>query len=116
MLCPDLRGFGFSDAPGQGYDPETFAADAAALLDALEIERTFLVGHDWGGYTGFLLCFEQPQRIEAFVALNTPVPWLRALAAAAGRGLAQLVRRAHGGRRRAAAAAAARPDGARNAA
>src|SRR5262245_41884152 len=35
LLMPDLRGFGWSDTPGRGYDPATFAADAVALLDEL---------------------------------------------------------------------------------
>ena len=77
LICPDLRGFGSSDAPGRGYDPETFAADALALLDALGLERAALVGHDWGGFGGFLACFAAPERIDAFVALNTPIPWAR---------------------------------------
>jgi pimeloyl-ACP methyl ester carboxylesterase len=77
VLCPDLRGFGWSDAPGRGYDPETFAADAVALLDALEIERAFVVGHDWGGFSGFLMALDRPDRIERYLALNTPVPWVR---------------------------------------
>jgi pimeloyl-ACP methyl ester carboxylesterase len=45
LLMPDLRGFGWSDAPGSGYDPRTFAADTLALLDALELDRVRLVGH-----------------------------------------------------------------------
>src|ERR687892_1744337 len=49
LLMPDLRGFGWTEAPGHGYDPRTFASDAIALLDALGIERVKLVGHDWGG-------------------------------------------------------------------
>jgi pimeloyl-ACP methyl ester carboxylesterase len=40
MLIPDLRGFGWTATPGRGYDPETFAADAVALLDALELDRS----------------------------------------------------------------------------
>src|SRR6185295_10585153 len=35
LLAPDLRGFGWSEAPEHGYDGETFAADQVALLDAL---------------------------------------------------------------------------------
>jgi pimeloyl-ACP methyl ester carboxylesterase len=77
VICPDNRGFGGSDAPGRGYDPQTFAADAIALLDALEVPSAFLVGHDWGGFAGFLACFSEPDRIQAFVALNTPTPWVR---------------------------------------
>ena len=77
VICPDLRGFGWSDAPGSGYHPETFASDAIALLDALGIERVRLIGHDWGGFTGFLLCLRHPERISAFLALNAPPPWAR---------------------------------------
>ena len=39
LICPDLRGFGWTDAPGRGYDSETFASDAVALLDALGLDR-----------------------------------------------------------------------------
>jgi pimeloyl-ACP methyl ester carboxylesterase len=75
MICPDLRGFGWSAAPGHGYDPDTFAADAVALLDELGIERAFLMGHDWGGFSGFLACMRHPRRFERLVSLNAPVPW-----------------------------------------
>ena len=77
LICPDLRGFGGSDAPGRGYDRKTFAADALALLDALELDQVFLMGHDWRGAAGFIACFEAPRRIRAYVALNTPLPWVR---------------------------------------
>lgn len=76
LICPDLRGFGWSGAPGQGSDPETFAADAIALLDALELDRVRLVGHDWGGYAAFLLALGWPQRIERMLVLNTGQPWI----------------------------------------
>jgi pimeloyl-ACP methyl ester carboxylesterase len=77
LICPDLRGFGWSDAPGHGYDNETFAADAVALLDALEVERAGVIGHDWGGFSGFLIALRHPARVRALLALSTPIPWLR---------------------------------------
>jgi pimeloyl-ACP methyl ester carboxylesterase len=77
LICPDLRGFGWTGAPGRGYDNETFAADAVALLDALGLERVGVIGHDWGGFTGFLLALHHPHRVERLLALGTPVPWLR---------------------------------------
>ncbi|TMK74421.1 MAG: alpha/beta fold hydrolase [Actinobacteria bacterium] len=43
LLAPDLRGFGWTEAPGDGYDGETFAADQVALLDALGLERAHVV-------------------------------------------------------------------------
>jgi pimeloyl-ACP methyl ester carboxylesterase len=75
LLAADLRGFGWSEAPGYGYDGETFAADQVALLDALGIERAFVVGHDWGGWTAILLGLVHPDRVERMVVLNAPHPW-----------------------------------------
>jgi pimeloyl-ACP methyl ester carboxylesterase len=77
LICPDLRGFGWTDAPGRGYDNETFAADAVALLDALDLDRAGVVGHDWGGFAGFLVALRHPDRVKALLALSTPIPWLR---------------------------------------
>jgi pimeloyl-ACP methyl ester carboxylesterase len=77
LICPDLRGFGWSDAPGRGYDNETFAADAIALLDALELDRVGVIGHDWGGFTSFLLALNHPERVRALLAVGTPIPWVK---------------------------------------
>ena len=77
LLAPDLRGFGWSEAPGHGYDGETFAADQVALLDALGIERAFVIGHDWGGWTAMLLGLLHPERVERMIVCNAPHPWPR---------------------------------------
>ena len=77
LLIPDLRGFGWTEAPGRGYDPVTFATDAVALLDALGIPRAGVIGHDWGGFTAYLLALRHPERITGAVACNTPHPWAR---------------------------------------
>jgi pimeloyl-ACP methyl ester carboxylesterase len=77
LIAPDLRGFGWTDAPGQGYDPETFAADQVALLDALELERAHVVGHDWGGWTAMLMGILHANRVDRMVVCNAPHPWSR---------------------------------------
>jgi pimeloyl-ACP methyl ester carboxylesterase len=77
VICPDLRGLGWTEAPARGYDKESIATDVLALLDALDLERVFLVGHDWGAHAGFLLCLREPNRVERFVALNQIHPWIR---------------------------------------
>ena len=77
LLVPDLRGFGWSEAPGKGYSAVTFARDAVGLLDALDIDRAHVVGHDWGGFTGFLLGLEHRSRIDRLLLCNTPGPWAR---------------------------------------
>ncbi|HYP48916.1 MAG TPA: alpha/beta hydrolase [Thermoleophilaceae bacterium] len=75
VICPDLRGFGWSDAPPGRYEKETLAADVLELLDLMGIERVDLIGHDWGGYIGFLLCQLHPERVRRFLALGTGPPW-----------------------------------------
>jgi pimeloyl-ACP methyl ester carboxylesterase len=77
LLAPDLRGFGWTEAPGHGYDGETFAADQVALLDALGIKRAHVVGHDWGGWTAFLLGILHAERVDRVVVCNAPHPWPR---------------------------------------
>jgi pimeloyl-ACP methyl ester carboxylesterase len=77
VLCPDLRGLGWTEAPSRGYEKESLASDVLALLDALELPRVYLIGHDWGAHAGFLLCLREPERVERFVALNDIHPWLR---------------------------------------
>jgi pimeloyl-ACP methyl ester carboxylesterase len=77
VLAPDLRGFGWSDAPRDAYAKSTFAADVVALLDAEGLDRVGIVGHDWGGYTAFLLALEHPDRVERLLALDVAPPWPR---------------------------------------
>jgi pimeloyl-ACP methyl ester carboxylesterase len=76
VLALDLRGFGWSDAPRDGYEKEEMASDVLAVLDRLGLERVKLVGHDWGGWIGFLLCLREPRRFERFLALNIVPPWV----------------------------------------
>lgn len=75
VLALDLRGYGWSDAPGDGYEKENMASDVLAVLDALGLERVKLVGHDWGGWIGFLLALREPRRFERYLALNILTPW-----------------------------------------
>jgi pimeloyl-ACP methyl ester carboxylesterase len=75
VIALDLRGFGWSEAPKDGYEKENLAGDVLAVLDELGLERVKLVGHDWGGWIGFLLALREPQRFERFLALNIVPPW-----------------------------------------
>jgi len=77
VLAMDLRGFGWSDAPRRGYEKENLASDVLAVLDELGLERVKLVGHDWGGWIGFLLCLRAPERFDRYLALNIPTPWIQ---------------------------------------
>jgi pimeloyl-ACP methyl ester carboxylesterase len=76
LIAPDLRGHGWSEAPAAGYEKEQLASDMLAVLDALQIERATWIGHDWGGWTGFLAALRAPERIERMLALCIPHPWV----------------------------------------
>jgi pimeloyl-ACP methyl ester carboxylesterase len=77
VIAPDLRGHGWSDAPATGYEKEQLTSDMLAVLDALAIERATWIGHDWGGWTGFLAALRAPERIERMLALCIPHPWIK---------------------------------------
>jgi pimeloyl-ACP methyl ester carboxylesterase len=75
VIAPDFRGFGWSDAPRSGYRKDQLKRDTLALLDALDVDEVTIAGHDWGGYVGFLLAHEHPERVRSFMALNVLPPW-----------------------------------------
>lgn len=75
LLMPDLRGLGWTEVTEGGYEKDNLARDQIALLDALGIEKVKLIGHDWGGYAGFLMCLLAPERVERFIPANIIHPW-----------------------------------------
>jgi pimeloyl-ACP methyl ester carboxylesterase len=89
VIAPDLRGCGRSDAPKavKAYTLDRLRDDVLALLDALDIDKVRLVGHDWGAVIGWQLCMQAPERVERFVALSAGHP-----AAFAHAGLEQRLR------------------------
>ena len=75
VVCPDLRGFGWSDAPRSSYAKRELAGDLIALLDAMGLDRVRLVGHDWGGFVAFLVALQAPERVSSLLALSIVHPW-----------------------------------------
>src|SRR5436190_22422699 len=49
LLAFDARGYGASSCPREAYTIEGWAADGAALLDALGLERVLVHGTSMGG-------------------------------------------------------------------
>jgi 3-oxoadipate enol-lactonase len=70
-IAPDLRGMGQSDAPDLGYSMKIYAADLAALLDALNIEEVVLCGLSMGGYIAFEFLRRWRSRVRGLVLMDT---------------------------------------------
>ena len=75
IIAPDLPGYGWSGPPPHRWLKEEIATDVLALADALGLDHFLLVGHDWGGYVGFLMVLQAPERIDGYLALNIAHPW-----------------------------------------
>jgi len=75
VICPDFRGFGWTDVPAVGYEKDQLMRDVLAVLDELGVDDFTVAGHDWGGYVAFLLALEHPERVKALLALNVLPPW-----------------------------------------
>ena len=76
VIVPDQRGYNLSDRPRRvkQYSLDVLAADIVHLMDALQIEKTHLVGHDWGGAVAWWLGVKHPGRFEKLAVLNCPHP------------------------------------------
>ncbi|HIK76303.1 MAG TPA: alpha/beta hydrolase [Alcanivorax sp.] len=78
VLAPDLRGYGFSDAPkdADAYRQDKLVADVMGILDAFGAERAVVVGHDWGCALAWQVARSEPGRVRAVAGLSVPYPGL----------------------------------------
>lgn len=72
----DLRGHGQSEITQTGYTSENMARDLYELLDQLNIDRPFLVGHSFGGVIGVHSIALYPQRIAGAIVSDPYFPGL----------------------------------------
>ena len=79
VIAPDTRGYGGTDKPRVRVTRDLLARDVIDLLDALDIRRARLVGHDWGGVIAAAAALRYPERISRLALLDTLVsvwiPW-----------------------------------------
>lgn len=69
------RGHGGSDRPRTGYRPEDFAADVAALLTGLGIDRAVVLGHSMGATVAQRLAIDYPDRVLGLVLAGGRADW-----------------------------------------
>jgi len=73
-IAPDFRGYGLSDQPSE---PEKAAyydlvEDMVGLLDALGIEKAFIVAKDFGAFIAYYIGLCHPDRVKGIVTLGIP--------------------------------------------
>ncbi|WP_107654831.1 alpha/beta fold hydrolase [Nocardia suismassiliense] len=75
IIAVDLPGYGWSGPAPHRWVKDEVASDVLALLDELGLDQVLLVGHDWGGYIGYLMVLREPERFDGYLALNIAHPW-----------------------------------------
>jgi pimeloyl-ACP methyl ester carboxylesterase len=76
VLAPDQRGYTPTALPRgrRAYRMAELGGDVLALLDAADIERAHLVGHDWGAAVAWQVAAAAPERLLSLTALSVPHP------------------------------------------
>lgn len=85
VICLDLKGYGWSDAPKGEPDHSTYAKrtlgrEIVAVMERIGHVRFGLAGHDRGARIGYRLALDAPERIDRLALLDivsTCVQWER---------------------------------------
>lgn len=73
VIAPDMRGYGDSDKPEQGYDAQTLAADFRQLVHQLGFKQVHLVAHDMGSPPALIYAATYPDEVLSLAYLEEPV-------------------------------------------
>lgn len=75
-MAPDLPGFGRSDKPVrlEDYTAGRLVRWIEGWMDRTGVERTTLVGQDWGALVGVRMAARRPERFERLVVANGFLP------------------------------------------
>jgi len=71
VITYDHRGQGKTEVAKDGYDMDTLASDAVALIEALDIGPVHFAGLSMGGFVGMRLAARQPHLLRSLTLLDT---------------------------------------------
>ncbi len=74
VIAPDLRGFGETAAPADGYTKAAMAQDIHALLQSLKLDHIRLVGHDIGLMVAYAYAAQYPGDVDRIVLMDAFLP------------------------------------------
>lgn len=71
VIAPDMAGFGYTQrVNGMVYNMDVWVKQIIDLMDALNIEKTNLVGNSFGGALALALSIKYPQRFDKIVLMG----------------------------------------------
>lgn len=75
-VAPDQRGYSPGARPDgvSAYDVERLVEDTIGMVDALDVERVHLMGHDFGGMVTWHVAARRADRLRTVTVVSTPHP------------------------------------------
>ena len=67
LYAPDLLGFGRNERKSGGYYLYEFSDFVLEFMDAIGLEKPFLVGHSFGGRLSLEIALHHPERVQKLV-------------------------------------------------
>src|SRR5258705_8484033 len=74
VIAPDLRGFGQSAKPSDGYTKKAMAQDIHALAISLGLRKQIVVGHDIGLMVAYAYAAQYPTEVDRIVLMDAFLP------------------------------------------
>ncbi len=74
VVAPDLRGFGQSSKPTDGYTKKALAQDVHALATSLGYRRAIVVGHDIGLMVAYAYAAQYPSEVDRIALMDAFLP------------------------------------------
>jgi pimeloyl-ACP methyl ester carboxylesterase len=74
VIAPDLRGYGGTAAPADGYTKSAMARDVHALLGNPGYKSIALVGHDIGLMVAYAYAAQYPKEVKRIVLMDAFLP------------------------------------------
>ncbi|MDL9980135.1 alpha/beta fold hydrolase [Microbacterium sp. ASV49] len=74
LIAPDLRGRGRSAGVAGPAGMIAHADDLAAVLAAVGVDRTLVVGHSMGGFVALVFAQRHPERVSELVLVDGGIP------------------------------------------
>jgi 3-oxoadipate enol-lactonase len=73
LLTYDVRGYGQTETPSEGYSMGILVEDLYRLLQALGINETYVLGYSMGGRVAIGITVAHPEIVKALICANSPL-------------------------------------------